>query len=324
MKLIRIEHSNKKYKKWVRIEWNIGKRCNFDCSYCPPNLHDNSSSHLNLDIVKKTIVAIKGFYKGKKLRISLTGGEPFLNPHIISMVKLLSENKFDEISLISNGSSSLKKYKESLQYVDNLILSWQHEFINVNHIKEILNGLQNTKKHLHVHLMFLPGRLEEVKGIIKWLERHNTKYVVRKIRPLYDPNGGYNLPGASGLIGQHKPTPVITNYYTDDELKYLDTFNKSGSQDDNVRLFSMEENWTSNVNVLLKNQINEFKGWYCMAGVETLNIHHNGDVYNATCRQGGVVGNINNGFTLTNKPIICKKLYCNCAADLNTTKWKKL
>ena len=34
MELIRVEHINKKYKEWVRIEWNMGKRCNFDCSYC--------------------------------------------------------------------------------------------------------------------------------------------------------------------------------------------------------------------------------------------------------------------------------------------------
>jgi hypothetical protein len=32
MELIRVEHSAKKYKEWVRIEWNMGKRCNFDCS----------------------------------------------------------------------------------------------------------------------------------------------------------------------------------------------------------------------------------------------------------------------------------------------------
>jgi hypothetical protein len=27
------------------------------------------------------------------------------------------------------------------------------------------------------------------------------------------------------------------------------------------------------------------------------------------------------GFTLKEDPVICMKQWCNCAADLNTTKW---
>ena len=46
MQLVRVEHSNKKYKEWVRIEWNMGRRCNFDCSYCGADLHDNTSKHM--------------------------------------------------------------------------------------------------------------------------------------------------------------------------------------------------------------------------------------------------------------------------------------
>ena len=56
-------------------------------------------------------------------------------------------------------------------------------------------------------------------------------------------------------------------------------------------------------------------------GIETLMIDHDGSVWRATCRQGGVLGNIETGFTLEEDPILCAKRWCNCAADLNTTKW---
>ena len=38
----------------IKIEWNLGKRCNFDCSYCPSEIHDNTSPHTDIEILKKT------------------------------------------------------------------------------------------------------------------------------------------------------------------------------------------------------------------------------------------------------------------------------
>ena len=52
---IAVEHSSEKQSKVFKIEWNIGKRCNFNCSYCDDYTHDNFSKHLSLEIAKKTI-----------------------------------------------------------------------------------------------------------------------------------------------------------------------------------------------------------------------------------------------------------------------------
>ena len=89
----------------------------------------------------------------------------------------------------------------------------------------------------------------------------------------------------------------------------------------NCELFTREESWLDNVNTLTKNKWNTFKRWKCMAGIETLMIDNDGSVYRATCKQGGVLGNIETGFTLEQDPVLCMKQWCNCAADLNTTKW---
>ena len=47
MELIRVEHSLQKIQKMGPTEWNMGKRCNFDCSYCGADLHDNTSKHMS-------------------------------------------------------------------------------------------------------------------------------------------------------------------------------------------------------------------------------------------------------------------------------------
>ena len=125
MELIRVEHSAKKYKKWVRIEWNMGKRCNFDCSYCGADLHDNTSKHMSLESFDYTIKTLRNFYKDKNIRMSLTGGEPFVHPKILEILSLFRKYEVDETSIISNGSLPLAKYLKALEYIDNIIFSYK-------------------------------------------------------------------------------------------------------------------------------------------------------------------------------------------------------
>jgi len=39
-------HATRKDPRIISITWFIGKRCNYDCSYCPSYTHDNFSPHI--------------------------------------------------------------------------------------------------------------------------------------------------------------------------------------------------------------------------------------------------------------------------------------
>ena len=182
MELIRVEHASKKYKEWVRIEWNMGRRCNFDCSYCGADLHDNKSKHLPFEKFDDAVRTMREFYADKQIRMSLTGGEPFVHPRILDILKLFPKYGVDEVSTITNGSLPLKKYQTALEYIDNLIFSWHFEFLRVDHMKHVLSNL--NRKQVKVHLMYLPGQLEEIKGVVDWLNDNNVKFNVRRIRPM--------------------------------------------------------------------------------------------------------------------------------------------
>ena len=320
MDLIRVEHASKKYKEWVRIEWNMGRRCNFDCSYCGADLHDNKSKHLPFEKFDDAVRTMREFYADKQIRMSLTGGEPFVHPRILDILKLFPKYGVDEVSTITNGSLPLKKYQTALEYIDNLIFSWHFEFLRVDHMKHVLSNL--NRKQVKVHLMYLPGQLEEIKGVVDWLNDNNVKFNVRRIRPMTNlQTGEVNKPYSSGMKFAGIQYGGAENYYSQEELDYLKTFNKAGTAELNCELFTKEEQWLDNVNTLTKNKWNTFKRWKCMAGIETLMIDNDGSVYRATCKQGGVLGNIETGFTLEEDPVLCMKQWCNCAADLNTTKW---
>jgi len=320
MELIRVEHSSKRYKEWVRIEWNMGRRCNFDCSYCGADLHDNTSKHMPFEKFEHAVKTMREFYAGKQIRMSITGGEPFVHPHILDILALFPYYGVEECSTITNGSLPLEKYQRALELIDNLIFSWHFEFLRVDHMKHVLSNL--NRKQVKVHLMYLPGKLEEIKGVVDWLNENNVKFAIRRIRPMTNlQTGEVNKPYSSGMKFAGIQYGGAENYYSQEELDYLKTFNKAGTAELNCELFTKQEQWLDNVNTLTKNKWNTFKRWKCMAGIETLMIDNDGSVYRATCKQGGVLGNIETGFTLEEDPVLCMKQWCNCAADLNTTKW---
>lgn len=104
--------------------------------------------------------------------------------------------------------------------------------------------------------------------------------------------------------------------------KVLKNQNKAGSftnvatiRKDGNDIFYVEEN----VNDITVRRENQYKGWLCWSGIESLMIDADGNVFTATCRTKKL-GNIYTEFTLPNEPIICTKNWCACAADLNTSK----
>jgi sulfatase maturation enzyme AslB (radical SAM superfamily) len=105
------------------ITWDIGRRCNFDCSYCPAHRHDNFSSHASLQDLKCTaeflfqyIETVAQYRLSKDFHVSFTGGEPTVNPKFIELVSYLRsryaddfQNKFNlNLSLTTNGAMGEK------------------------------------------------------------------------------------------------------------------------------------------------------------------------------------------------------------------------
>ncbi len=77
--------------------------------------------------------------------------------------------------------------------------------------------------------------------------------------------------------------------------------------------FSVEE--------LLAARRNSWRDWLCSAGTENLHISPDGDAYAATCRVGGVYGNVFDGrLELPTQWIRCTKTWCMCGADMQLRK----
>ena len=64
-----------------QVTWDTGRRCNYDCSYCPMHRHDNFSPHATLDNLKDNVDFLYeyidlhlGYRTSKIANIGFTGG----------------------------------------------------------------------------------------------------------------------------------------------------------------------------------------------------------------------------------------------------------
>jgi MoaA/NifB/PqqE/SkfB family radical SAM enzyme len=225
--LVAVEDNHAPKDDWLRIEWNLGRRCNYDCSYCGSDIHDRESEHLSLDVIRSTVekIAAVARSQGKECRISLTGGEPFVHPRIIDILKIIKDNGINKISVTTNGSVPLAKYIDSLPYISYYIFSYHFEFAYhdriINTIVELNKIVKQRKnQNLHVHLMYLPGKMEQANEIIDIMNENDVHWVIRRIRPRIDPSTDtWAEPGLSGLLTKHGRSEDA--YYTAEELDFM-------------------------------------------------------------------------------------------------------
>lgn len=285
----------------VHIEWNIGKRCNLDCAYCPAEIHDNSSPHTDLDVMVNTIYTLEKL--NKPIRLSLTGGEPTVHPKIEKILEC-AKARLQWVSVTTNALRPAEWYiKQPVdQWVFSLHFDNEHNIRaaeNIVRYSQLLD-MEGMSTKYQVNLMCHHEHMDTVRQAADLLEGHHVPYVCRRIRwteaddrDWFD-DMRYSSSDLNWILS--KKATVLANCVIDGE-HYI------------------------HANDVIKHKLNQFEGWTCNAGLESLMINWDGEVHRATCRVGGSLGNIYNGsFKESTTSIICTRKWCTCAADIPLTK----
>lgn len=282
----------------IKVEWNLGKRCNYDCSYCPSYIHDNFSPHTDYFTLQNTVDKLASI--GKPIRLSLTGGEPCVHPDIERLIQYIkSKNMW--LSITTNGTRKPLWYAQQLvdQYVFSLHFEhdWASALYTIKSVQERMRG-----SHILVNVMCHQDKMNDVRTAVAIMESHDIKYNLRRVRW---------TEGDHDLFDDMK--------YDQEDLDYI--LSKESTVGANTILFYKDKEEQLHANDVIKLHKNQYKGWQCNAGLESLMINWDGDVHRATCRVGGSLGNIYNGtFNIPTEPVICDRNYCTCAADIPLTK----
>ncbi len=199
-----------KFNPWgaTSVDWYIGKRCNFDCSYCVDYLHDKESPHVSYENMMMFVDFVTKRH-GRNVIWSLTGGEPTLNPRFMDLCKHLYAMRPVLTSVTTNGSRTTEYLLELFRHLDNITLSLHFEFIEnriEEYVKKIIRleefrkawnaeqakkpGFPNWKegwqpKQFLVRFMVYPGKVELVKDLDRRLREAGVEKIeFRYIRPL--------------------------------------------------------------------------------------------------------------------------------------------
>lgn len=282
----------------VHVEWNLGKRCNLDCTYCPAEIHDNFSPHTNIKVLKDAVDALAEI--DKPVRLSFTGGEPCVHPNIEELLEHASQ-RLDWVTVTTNGTRKFKFYAElpvnyivfSLHFED---VQWAKQVDTITLFAQ-MNEMKNNFD-FHVNVMAHHKHMLKVKQAVDRFAGHNIKYAIRRIR---------------WTEGDHDVFDDMR--YDGKDLEWI--LKQNATAEPNV----LVDGEMMHANDVIKQNLNQFKGWSCNAGIESLMINWDGEVHRATCRVGGSLGNIYDGsFEPPEKPIICTRNFCTCAADIPITK----
>ena len=278
----------------IKVEWNIGKRCNYDCSYCPAFIHDNSSPHTDINILMSTVDKLVEI--GRPIRLSLTGGEPCVHPKISELLNY-ANSKVDFISVTTNGTRPSHWYAHQL--VDQYIFSLHFEYDWINILATIKSVVETDNMHCIVHVMAHQDKMKDVRTAVGLLEQYGIDYAIRRVR---------------WTAGDHDLFDDMR--YDQNDLDWI--LAKSATVKPNVVI---DNKVYYHANDVIKLHLNQYKGWSCTAGIESLMINWDGDVHRATCRVGGSLGNIYiDTFNIPTEAVICDRNYCTCAADIPLTK----
>lgn len=282
----------------VKVEWNLGKRCNYDCSYCPSEIHDNTSAHTDIEILKAAVDRLVAL--NKPIRLSFTGGEPCVHPKFSELLQYAKHKNVTWISVTTNGTRP-PEYYQSLS-VDQYVFSIHFEYDWMRIVKTLQAVDAFTRIKCIGQIMAHHDHMVPVKIVRQVLNNEHIANTVRRIRWT---NGDHDL--------------FDDLRYHPDDLQWVKE-QESTVQGNCV----IDGERTIHSNDVIKLHLNQYKDWHCHAGLESLMINWDGDVHRATCRVGGSLGNIYDGtFVVPTDPIQCTRNYCTCSSDIPITKYDK-
>jgi len=338
------------YRDLFTVSWLLGRYCNYKCSYCWPYAHTTKKDHRPTELCLKTIDEIKRQARENKFNsfhFSLSGGEPTFHPGYLDILKHLADDvkntNYTSIHMTSNCSRSLDWFKTYVEFAKlfhraSITASLHTEYIataeDLDAFATKLEYCQYYDVQVTVNMVMVPD----------WFERdwENALYLHERginvtLKPQSDPTASRVVDGytPSQLKTLHngmpqraytekkriwagRPTPAfqLTQTIKDDssvpghfQIEFEDSTGKKWYMDQAERFNAFN--------------FNKFEGWMCNSGYQGIIIREpDGNIKRSYSCHDKPLGNIETGFKLFNKPVICTTKSCVSSADSKIPKRK--
>lgn len=283
------------YGDYLAVNWLITSMCNYNCSSCfghDPLDRKKFHPFESLATAVDNIAALNR----SGYEFVFGGGEPTTHPRLFDLIAYIRDKigeRLNHITIISNASRQNDLYERLANMAGamniNLVLSLHTEFLDLNHIAELVERLSHSIC-ICFNFMFNPAKREFCREIFtRLLELRkscpfNLTIMLLRVGPtfsLIDPrytpedfqwrNEAYRLfneaATKSGRMSHWRTRFKKTKYWD---------WEKNGH-----RVYESMQNCEPSD--LLKNGMLDFKNMYCMMGTAVLAIGSSGLVYGAQC-----------------------------------------
>ena len=306
---IAIVHDNPEHSALTYIDWDLSTLCNYACSYCPERLHDGLLKGPELDLALRFCERLVSHYRGlgRKTFFKFTGGEPTLYRGLVALLRKVKDLG-SGAGLNSNGSRAIAWWDQIVEYLDHVILTYHIEFAGLDHFVSVVNLLMEREVTTHINVTMLPDRFDEcAEHAYALLSRcQGTSIALKPLTVDFREKLYPYTNSQKEMMQKAMPPPAKVNAFR-------------GA----MRLYYQDGTWQAvQPGELILLEQNHWCSWICNAGLESLAIRADGQVYRAACKQGGALGNLNDTeFSLPKTSVRCAKNTCSCIADIRIGKW---
>ncbi len=324
------------------VAWNLGRYCNYSCSYCWPHAHSTTKTFRRLAELSQTVDAIKEHASKLGLdwlHFSFSGGEPTLHPDFLNLLTYIVESPVSAKSIhvtsnLSQGTRWWTRFCLSLASLSNasITASWHPEAGakditgHRTRFAEKVSFLQSRGLHCEINLIMVP---ENFDVLVTDADYFQSRGLRATLKPLTVDEGrmiaDYTEPQRALLRDRH-------SYRAQPRLDGATTCSLAAAEinlpatghfeltDDTGRKWYL--NHAEDLNVF---EFNRFRGWYCEAGFRSVVIiEPSGEMKRGYGCFERPLGTAPKGFSLLTSPTACVTRSCLCSADSKIPKWRSL
>ena len=303
-------------RNYIFVDWDMSSVCNYDCYYCNEEIHDGKVKFPDIQVAKNVVDKINLEYKEKDYAyFNLLGGEPTAWKYLEEFSYYVKkDNNKNILQVLTNGSRSLRWWKKHAKFIDKIIVSVH---VAQCDIKELVNKFNTIVNEIDIDFQIAI----DIKIFDKCIEYYNYAFknlndkIKLRPKPLKVLIGGPELMPYTNL--QKRTMQELQERHG----KHRRIYGSPMIQDDDLCVGNEQ---IVDIVKLITNEENNWEGWACWIGIETINITRYGNVkIGAWCNPDLVLGNIKDlSFKIPMKPVICKYDTCGCWTDIHTTKIK--
>ena len=280
----------------TKIHWNLNNHCTSQCTYCPTRFWGGETPHHisdYLNITNRTISHYKSL--DRDIDWTFDGGEPLDMFDFPMMLKLCKENN-GNINLNSNGGKMWLDWWAIEPHVDMLNLTY-HYWQKPTLIKFILDTFQKKDKRINVIVPIRPDHFEE------------------DIQRAMDIELAHNIIVGKSIL-YNEADPIAGMFpYTDNQLRIM-----RGEKLVQENQQYKETTFKERTEIRIASSPS-FTDMLCNAGIDVLNISHEGWATGSNCNNRPL-GNIwDDNFQLPNDPHKCTMMSCSSSSDQQILKF---